>query len=74
MELKRLDNISINKNLSPWEKHDNKAIKISSLNCRSLKKHYEDILTDKLLLKSDLITLQETWLDNDEMREDLKIY
>merc|ERR1711954_167816 len=73
VELKRLDNISLNKNQTPWEREDNKSIKISSLNCRSLKKHYEDIRTDNLLLKSDLITLQETWLDNDEMREDLNI-
>ena len=48
-------------------------MKISSLNCRSLRKHHEDILTDALLLKSDLIALQETWLPSDEGREDLKI-
>ena len=73
VELKRLDNISLNKNQSSWEKEENKAVKISSLNCRSLQKHFKDILTDNLLIKSDLITLQETWLDNDEIREDLKI-
>ena len=73
VKFKRLDNISLNKNQTLWEREDIKAIKISFLNCRSLKKHYEDIRTDNLLLKSDLITLQETWLDNDEIRDDLII-
>ena len=72
-ELKRLNNISMNKNPTKWEKDDPEAVKIISLNCRSLKKHHQDILTDKLILKSDLIALQETWLDHDEMQEDLII-
>ena len=45
----------------------------SSLNCRSLKKHYEDILEDTLLLKSDIIALQETWLENDITLDKFKI-
>ena len=69
-ELKRLNNISMNKNQTQWEQNDTEAIKISSLNCRSLKKHHPDIITDELILKSDLIALPETWLDTDEMQED----
>ena len=42
-------------------------MKISSLNCRSLKKHQEDIMSDAVLLKSDIICLQETWLENDKV-------
>ena len=64
-ELERLDKISINKNLTIWETMDKNSIKISSLNCRS-RKHHEDIYSDSLLMKSDIIGLQETWLENDE--------
>ena len=72
-ELARLDRISQNKNPTRWERKDSKALKVSSLNCRSMRKHYEDILLDSFLLKSDIICIQETWLDNDEEREDLYI-
>ena len=72
-ELKRLEKKSLNRNPSPWETNDTEVMKISSLNCRSLKKHYQDILTDNSLKKSDLIALQETWLNNDEDSKDLHI-
>ena len=72
-ELERLDKISQNNNPTEWEKDDKGAIKISSLNCRSLRKHHKDILSDALLCKSDMISLQEIWLETDEIREDLKI-
>ena len=72
-ELNRLDKISHNKNPTKWEKVNNELIKVSSLNCRSLNKHYQDIVTDDILLKSDFIGLQETWLTSDESRETLEI-
>ena len=72
-ELDRLDKISLNNNPSEWEKDDCETLKIISLNCRSLKKHYDDILSDALVIKSDIICLQETWLENDEIMEDLNI-
>ena len=72
-ELKRLNNISKNNNLSRWEKEDSKLIKISSLNCRSLKKHCEDIAKDDLLMKSDIICLNETWTESDDITDDLLI-
>ena len=72
-ELNRLDKISLNKNPSIWEKDDAEVVKISSLNCRSLKKHHQDIITDSLLIKSDLLALQETWLNDDEDKEELHI-
>jgi exonuclease III len=49
------------------------AMKISSLNSRFLKKHIEDILSDGYLLNSDIICLQETWLQEDAISEDLQI-
>ena len=72
-ELERLDKISQNKNPSDWEKDDKTALKISSLNCRSLNKHYRDIVADAQLLKSDIILLQETWLEDHTQIEDLEI-
>ena len=72
-ELKMLENISINKNPTEWETASRKIIKISSLNCRSIKKHFTDIKSDKNLLQSDIILLQETWLESDEILDDLNL-
>jgi exonuclease III len=72
-ELHRLDQISLNKNQSEWEKSDMGNLRISSLNCRSLGKHYPDISSDALLLKSDIIYLQETWIEDDESADNLQI-
>ena len=71
-ELERLNKISKNNNPSIWEKENKDIIKISSLNCRSLKKHYEDIFSDDLVLKSDIICLNETWQEDDTIAENLK--
>ena len=60
-------------NPSLWEKEDATVTKIYSLNCRSLKKHHQDILSDSILLKADIILLQETWLEDDDPLEELDI-
>ena len=72
-ELKRLNSISQNENPTEWEKETAEALKIYSLNCRSLKKHYLDIISDDQLLKSDAILLQETWIDEDTPLENFLI-
>ena len=72
-ELERLEEISQNKNPTDWEKEDSTNMKISSLNCRSLNRHYQDIISDNLLMKSDMICLQETWLEDDTILEKLNI-
>ena len=72
-ELERLNKISKNNNPSKWEIVDNESIKVSSLNCRSLKKHYEDIEKDDIMLKSDIICLNETWADDDDIINELEI-
>ena len=72
-ELEHLNKISQNNNPTAWEMEDKRALKISSLNCRSLKKHLEDILVDDAILKSDIICLSETWLENDIVTDNLKI-
>ena len=72
-ELERLEEISQNKNPTNWEKEDTDSLKISSLNCRSLRKHHQDMISDAVLLKSDVICLQETWLEDDLILDDLRI-
>ena len=72
-ELERLKNISMNNNPTEWEKEDTENFKIYSLNCRSLKKHFPDILSDEMMMKSDVICLQETWLEDDKPTENLNI-
>ena len=72
-ELKRLEEISMNKNLTKWEQPIDGELRIGSLNCRSLRKHHGDIITDKDLLICDMICLQETWLESDDQIEDLEI-
>ena len=72
-ELDRLNKLSQNNNPSPWESEDKDAIKICSLNCRSLGKHYQDIKSDDVILKSDIIFLNETWQESDEANQDLDI-
>ena len=72
-ELARLEEISQNKNPTHWEIEDKETMKISSLNCRSLKKHHQDIISDNIILKSDVIFLQETWLEDDTSLENLRI-
>ena len=64
-EIARTDKICKNNTKSEWEKEQDDTIKISSLNCRSLMKHFLDICTDSNLLKSDILCLQETWLEDD---------
>ena len=49
------------------------SLRISSLNCRSLSKHFLDIASDEILKKSDMITLQETWLEYDISLDDLQL-
>ena len=72
-ELERLDKISLNTNLTKWEQYTSNTLKIFSLNCRSLNKHFYDIEIDELILKSHFIGLQETWLNDDENKDSLKI-
>lgn len=42
--------------------------KVSYLNVRSLKCHYEDVAIDNIILTSDLFGLGETWLNEEESR------
>ena len=59
-ELKRLENISVNRNPGPWESEDTKALKIATLNCAGFVAHKEDIKVDGKILNGNIINLLET--------------
>ena len=72
-ELKRMNEISINNNPSNWNKETFRGLRISSLNCRSLRSKIEDIRKDYELCGSDIICLSETWLGEHDEVDDLQI-
>ena len=45
------------------------TIKITSINARSLQQHFEDLRKDVLINQSDIICVQETWLERDLLDE-----
>ena len=61
MELERMNSVAINNpdNLD-------KRFRITSLNTSSLRKHIEDIKRDHQLIGSNVVCLQETWLEKHE--------
>ena len=61
--------MSINKNPTKWEDDDSTKIRISFLNCRSMKNKFENIRADKSLLISDIIILMETWVEDNQDTE-----
>ena len=65
-EVERMEKVSINKNPNSWNNPKVTGMRLSSLNIRSLKKHIQDIQQDDILTKSDIICLQETWLENED--------
>ena len=62
-EHEKMNKRSINENPSNWDNKTRKNIKICSLNCARLKPHIKDIKADDTLKNSDIIHLQETWLE-----------
>ena len=72
-ECRRMDRVSLNTNPDVWNNLSIEGLRVSSLNVRSMRKHNEDIQLDPVLQKSDIICLQETWLEEHESEEDLYI-
>ena len=68
-ELKRMEDLDISKP----EEFDPSHFKIVSLNTRSLNAHIEDIKHDKDLLTSNVICLQETWLNEQHKSGDFAL-
>ena len=58
-ELERMKVISLNKNPTPWQKHNQNAVKVASLNCAGLKSHFTDVQSDEHMLEADIIHLIE---------------
>ena len=69
-EASRMDKVSVNSNPSPWMNPATLGLKVCSFNTRSLRKHMEDVRSDPVLLKSDVLCLQETWLEEGEEKDD----
>ena len=66
-ELQRMEKVSVNNNPTAWdESGDHKKIKVSFLNARSIRNKFDSIKTDHSLLKSDIIILAETWLEEQD--------
>ena len=59
-ELKRLEEISINRNPGPWESERANSIKIATLNCAGFMAHKDDIKIDRKLLRGHILHLLET--------------
>ena len=65
-EIERLVEVSVNNNPSIWEsKDDGYTTKVSFLNCRSIRNKFHNIKSDGSLLKSDVMILTETWLEEE---------
>ena len=69
-EVARMDKVSVNTNPSPWMDPATLGLKVCSLNTLSLRKHMEDVRTDPVLLKSDVLCLMETWLEEGEEEDE----
>ena len=70
IEAARMDKVSVNKNPSLWMDPATLGLKVCSLNTLSLRKHIEDVKSDPILLKSDVLCLQETWLEDGEEKDE----
>ena len=73
-EIERLISVSVNKNPTNWESKDNNhTTKVCFLNCRSLVNKFENIECDTSLLKSDLLILIETWLEEKKKDDEYEL-
>ena len=70
-EARRMNRVSINQNPCDWMKNtETPKLKVCSFNTCSLRKHIEDIRTDPVLMQSDILFVQETWLEEEEEEEE----
>ncbi len=61
-EVRRMEKVSLNNHLSPWDEEDKDVIKVVFLNV-IIKNKFQMITTDYHLMKADALLLSETWLD-----------
>ena len=69
-EVERLSTRSTKLQKTEWIIPKPRAIRITSINARSLQQHYQDLRKDAFLNKSDIICIQETWLEENLQDED----
>jgi hypothetical protein len=56
---------ALNMQFNIWNQKQRNCFKISSLNIRSLQKHFQDLKDDTFLQQSDILCVNETWLVDD---------
>ena len=61
-EALRIKDRALNKRCSEWDQNKSNHFRISTLNVRSLQKHFRDLKDDYFLQQSDIICVNETWL------------
>ena len=64
-EAENIKRRAINQKRTKWEMDEPNTLKVSTLNIRSLKKHFIDLKLDAFLQQSDIICINETWLESD---------
>ena len=69
-EAARMAKVSLNSKPCEWMDPLKVGLRVCSLNCRSLRKHIDDVKSDPFLLQGNVICLQETWLENGEGEQD----
>ena len=69
-ECQRMNQVSLNSNPDRWNNLDIQGLRVSCLNVRSLRKHCEDVWLDPVLKKSDIVCVQETWLEEFESEDE----
>ena len=69
-EAARMEKVSVNRNPCKWMDKDTQGLKVCSFNTLSLRKHMEDVKSDPVLLQSDILCLQETWLEEGEEKDE----
>ena len=70
-EAARMWKVSVNRNPSCWmDREKVRGLRVCSLNVRSLRKHIEDVRSDPVLQQADILFCQETWLTEEEERQE----
>ena len=64
-EALRLRARAINFKKTEWDTEKKGIVRICTLNARSLQQHYKDLTKDNFIIQSDIICIQESWLEED---------
>lgn len=64
-EAERLRKRALNLQKTEWDREREGVVRISTLNVRSLQAHRQDMEGDEFIMNSDILAIQETWLEAD---------